>query len=358
MTVNAGSSSLHLVYVDGSATGDRLDLFEPPESSGVLGLVDAFVADQKAPDAVGHRLVHGGDEVRRARVVDDLLRAQLDIVADRAPLHVPPALMLLDRLRQRLPGVPHVVCPDSAFHSGLPAAAATYPLPARWRSRWGLRRYGFHGLSYSWATRRAAQLIGQDVTGLQMVLCHLGGGASVCAVDGGRSVDTSMGFTPLDGLPMSSRSGAIDPGMLIWLLGGRLSLEELAQGLYRESGLLGLSGGRSGDTRELVAAAHHDDAATLALEVYVHRVRREIAAAASSLSRLDALVFTGEVGWDQPEIRLAVCRGLRQLGVPAPVRGNRDDDGPVGPAGAAVSVLVIEPREDLQIATDAAAALP
>jgi len=262
------------------------------------------VGCHEPPEAVGHRLVHGGDVLRRAAVANDELRKALDRVAGLAPLHVPVALSLLDRLRQRLPNVPHVLCPDTAFHADLPDAAATYALPASWRSLWGLRRYGFHGLSYAWATRRAAKLLGRDVADVQMVLTHLGGGSSVCAVKSGRSVDTSMGFTPLDGVPMSTRSGAVDPGMLIWLLeGGRLSLSELADGLNQQSGLLGLSAGRSNDTRDLVAAASDDPTAALALDVFVHGVRREIAAAATSLDRLDAVVFTGEIGWDQPEVR-------------------------------------------------------
>jgi len=162
-----------------------------------------------------------------------------------------------------------------------------------------------------------------------------------------------MGFTPLDGVPMSTRSGAVDPGMLIWVLeGGRLSLSELADGLNQQSGLLGLSAGRSNDTRDLVAAASDDPTAALALDVFVHGVRREIAAAATSLDRLDAVVFTGEIGWDQPEVRHGVCSGLRQLGVPVPDRGNRADDGPVSPNDATVTVLVVEPREELEIATE------
>ncbi|GIF13886.1 acetate/propionate family kinase [Actinoplanes teichomyceticus] len=349
LTVNAGSNSLHLVLVDGDRVLDRCDLADPPGAAPATEAVRAFVSGRDAPAAVAHRLVHGGDLVRRPTIVDDELRAGLDRVADLAPLHVPPALTLLDTLRELLPDVPHVVCPDDAFHAGLPAHAATYPLPARWRERWGLRRHGFHGLSYAYATVRAAELLQRPVDRLQMVLAHLGGGASVCAVRDGRSVDTSMGFTPLDGVPMSKRSGAVDPGMLLWLLDGRLTLDELTDGLYHHSGLLGLSGGRSGDTRDLVGDP--------ALDVFTHRVRREIAAAATSLDRLDAVVFTGEIGWDQPEVRHAVCAGLGLLGVPLPVTGNRDEDGPISPAESRIAVLVVEPREELQLAREAGTAL-
>jgi acetate kinase len=353
LTVNAGSHSLHLADVDGDMISSRLDRSEPADSDEVAEAVDEFLAGHEAPEAVGHRLVHGGDVLNRAAVVTDELRETLDRVADLAPLHVPVALRLLDRMRQRLPGVPHVLCPDTAFHAELPDAAATYALPAPWRSRWGLRRYGFHGLSYSWATTRAAMLLGRDVAQMQIVVTHLSGGSSVCAVKEGRSVDTSMGFTPLDGLPMSTRSGAVDPGMLIWLLESkRLSLDELAEGLYHQSGLLGLSAGRSVDTRDLVAASADDPAAALALAVFVHRARREIAAAATSLDSVDAIVFTGEIGWDQPEVRHDICAGLGLLGVPVPILGNRTDDGPVSPRDAAVPVLVVEPREELEIASE------
>ena len=357
LTVNAGSASLQLAYLAGDAVLARCDVSGPPGSAEVAGTVRRFVAGHDVPDAVGHRLVHGGDLLRTATVVDPATRAALDRLRDLAPLHLPAALGLLDQLREQLPDTPHVLCPDTAFHADLPPAAATYPVPAPWRERWGLRRYGFHGLSYAYACRRAAALLGRGVPELHLLLAHLGGGASVCAVREGRSVDTSMGFTPLDGIPMSKRSGAVDPGMLLWLLDGRLSLDEVADGLYHRSGLLGLSGGRSDDTRDLVAAAPDDPTAGLALDVYNHRVRRELAAAATSLDRVDALVFTGEIGWDQPEVRHDICAGLRPLGLTTPVRGNRDDDGPVSADGVAVPVLVIRPREELEIADETRAAV-
>ncbi|MEN3608596.1 acetate/propionate family kinase [Plantactinospora sp. ZYX-F-223] len=358
LTVNAGSASLRLDYVRAGEVTDGLARTEPPGSAEADRAVRDFLAGHDPPDAVGHRLVHGGDLVRTPTRVDDALRSGLDRLGTLAPLHLPPALRLLDRIREQLPDVPQVLCPDTAFHAHLPAAAATYPLPARWRRRWGLRRYGFHGLSYAYALRRTAELLGRPADGLQLLLAHLGGGASVCAVRDGRSVDTSMGFTPLDGIPMSKRSGAVDPGMLLWLLDDdRLSLAELSEGLNSRSGLLGLSGGRSSDTRDLVAAAGGDPVAALALEVYAHRVRRELAAAATSLDRLDALVFTGEIGWDQPEVRHDVCAGLGLLGVTPPQGGNRETDTVVSAPDARVPVLVVEPREDLQVADETLAAL-
>ncbi|MFC7546526.1 acetate/propionate family kinase [Plantactinospora sp. GCM10030261] len=358
LTVVAGSSSLHLGYVRDGEVGERLDRSDPPGSPEAARDVQAFLDQHGAPDAVGHRLVHGGDLVTTPRPVDDRLRAALDALVTLAPLHLPPALRLLDQIRERLPDVPQVLCPDTGFHAGLPEHAATYPLPAAWRHRWGLRRYGFHGLSYAYALRRTAELLGRPAGELHVVLAHLGGGASICAVRDGRSVDTSMGFTPLDGIPMTKRSGAVDPGMLLWLLDDdRLSLAELTEGLNRSAGLLGLSDGRSDDTRDLVAAAPDDPAAALAMAVFTHRVRREIAAAATSLDRLDAVVFTGEIGWDQPEVRHDVCAGLRLLGLVPPIGGNRVDDGPVSEPEAAVPVLVVEPREELQVAAETEAAL-
>ncbi len=358
LTVNAGSASLHLALIEDDIARDRLDLTGRPDTPAADAAVGEFISGHQPPGAVGHRLVHGGEVVRKPMVLDDALLGEVRGLVDLAPLHLPPALHLIEELRGLLPDVPHVLCPDTGFHADLPEHAATYPLPAAWRARFGLRRYGFHGLSYAWATRRAADLLGRPVAELRMVLAHLGGGASVCAVTGGRSLDTSMGFTPLEGVPMSTRSGSVDPGMLLWLLEpGRLSLEEVTDGLNHHAGLLGLSG-RSGDTRDLVAAASGngdgagDPLAALALSVFAHRVRRAVAAAATSLDRLDALVFTGEIGWDQPEVREAVCAGLRLLGVAPPVRANLPEDGVVSPDGAAVPVLVVEPREELQLAAE------
>ncbi|WP_344872151.1 acetate/propionate family kinase [Nonomuraea antimicrobica] len=356
LTVNAGSSSLRLDLVQGGSLLDsaRSERAVDPAAAGEE--LDRFLGGHFDRDirAVAHRLVHGGDVVRAPTVADDETAAALRGLTSLAPLHMPPALALLDAAREQLPAVPHVLCPDTAFHAGLPDEAATYALPSEWRERHGLRRYGFHGLSYAWAADRVADLLGRPLAELDLVLVHLGGGCSVCAVSGGRSLDTSMGFTPLDGLPMCRRSGSVDPGMLVWLLRqGHLSVAELAEGLESRSGLLGLSGGRSADTRELVAAERDgDEAAGLALRVFAHRVSREIAAAATSLRRLDALVFTGEIGWDQPEVREAVCGRLGLLGVRPPVLGNRHDDGPVSASDAAVPVLVVQVREELQLARE------
>ena len=219
-----------------------------------------------------------------------------------------------------LPDVPAVACFDTAFHAGMPAAATTYAIPPEWRKRWALRKYGFHGLSHAYASRRAAEIVGRPVEELRIVTCHLGAGASLAAIRGGRSVDTTMGFTPLDGLVMATRSGSIDPGLVLWLVEHvRMPPAELAATLEHRSGLLGLAG--TADMRAILAAeAAGDETATLALGVYLHRLRASIAAMVAALGGLDVLVFTGGVGENAPAIRERVAarprlpRGRRRPG--------------------------------------------
>ncbi len=355
LVVNAGSSSLKLDLLD--ERDERIatqHIDGSPASPEARDALADFLQGARDIEAVGHRLVHGGPDITRPTVIDDALRRRLDAVAQLAPMHVPAALNAIDLARARLPGVPHVACVDTAFHADMPEPARTYALPEDWRRRFGLRRYGFHGLSYAWALRRTAELLGREPDQLHVVLAHLGGGASVCAVRDGRSVWTSMGFTPLEGLVMVKRSGSVDPGMLLWLQTTHgLSAQEISDALQYRAGLLGLSGGRSGDTRELVAAAQSgDQTAELAMAVYTLRVRQEIAAAAVSLDRLDALVFTGEIGADQPEVRQAVCDGLAVIGLGGTLDARQDADRMLARSDADVAVLLVHPREDRQIATE------
>jgi len=262
-----------------------------------------------------------------------------------------------------LPDVPSVACFDTAFHATLPAAASTYALPPEWRKRWDLRRYGFHGLSHAYASRRAAEILGRAPEGLRVVTCHLGAGASLAAVADGRSVDTTMGFTPLEGLVMATRSGSVDPGLVLWLAEhAGMPPAELAATLERRSGLLGLAG--TADMREIVTgAARGSPDARLALDVYVHRLRGAIAAMAASLGGLDALVFTGGVGEHAPAVRALAADGLGFLGVALdPGRNDADRNDPgrdsaggpadreIGADGASVRTLVVAAREDLEIA--------
>jgi acetate kinase len=253
-----------------------------------------------------------------------------------------------------------VACFDTAFHATLPAAASTYALPAAWRERFEIRRYGFHGLSHAWVARRAPALLGlQSAAGLRLVSAHLGAGASLCAIADGRSIDTTMGFTPLEGLVMATRSGSVDPGLLLWLLGRRaVSLRELADSLEHESGLLGLCG--TADMREVLARADAGEpASSEALEVYLHRLRAEVASMAASLGGIDALVFTGGVGEHSAQIRELALDGLSFLGLTVDRERNRAaaGDREISSAGAPAKVLVIAAREELEIARQTRAAL-
>ncbi|MCB8958653.1 MAG: acetate/propionate family kinase [Nocardioides sp.] len=330
----------------------RTLVVNPGSSSLKVTLVEdgTVVADDGGPyDAVGVRFVHGGPDHTAAVVVDDQVLSDLDLVSDLAPLHNPPALEAARDLRGRHAGVPVVACFDTAFHTTIPAAAATYALPREWNQRWRLRRYGFHGLSHAWAARRAAELVGRPAGELRMVTCHLGGGASLCAVRGGRSVDTTMGFTPLEGLVMQTRSGSVDPGLLLHLLRREgVSVDELYEVLDRGSGLKGLSG-TSGDFQEVRRArADGDTGAALAFDVYVHRLVREAGAMAAAAGGLDVLVFTGGVGEHAPELRTAVGERLAHLGVRVDSTRNDAASGG-GDAVVGDGVVVVEAREDLEI---------
>ncbi len=266
-------------------------------------------------DAVGHRIVHGGTAFLGPVLLDERVTARIAALASLAPLHQPKALAALAAVSAAVPGVPAVASFDTAFHASLPAAASTYALPAPWRRRWDLRRYGFHGLSHAYATRRTAELLGVPAADLRLVTCHLGAGASLAAVRDGRSVDTTMGFTPLEGLVMATRSGSVDPGLVLWLADHvGMPPEELAATLEHRSGLLGLAG--TADMREILAGAEAGrDEAVLALGVYLHRLRASIAAMTASLGGLDAIVFTGGVGERSPAIRALAADGLGYLGI-------------------------------------------
>jgi acetate kinase len=249
-----------------------------------------------------------------------------------------------------------VACFDTAFHADLPDAAATYALPSAWRSRWGLRRFGFHGLSHAYAARRVAELAGQDLAELRVVTCHLGAGASLCAVRGGRSVDTTMGFTPLEGLVMGTRAGSVDPGLLMYVL-EKLPREEVSAALEEKSGLLGLSES-SGDMREVRRAADSGDiAARLALDVYGHRLRAELAAMAMSMDGLDVVAFTGGVGEADPRTRSMAESALLGIHLDESANASAEGDAEIGRSDAPVRAFVVEAREDVEIACQVRRAL-
>ena len=350
--VNAGSSSLKLRLLgDGNRPLAQQDLPAAHGRFEAAALTSALAAMGDA-DAVGHRVVHGGTVFTGSVRVDPGVEARLRALIDLAPLHLPANLAAMDAVARVRPDLPAIACFDTAFHVGLPAEAATYALPLEWRERYGLRRFGFHGLSHAYAARRAATLLGRDPGALRTVTCHLGSGASLAAVQGGRSVDTTMGFTPLEGLVMATRSGSVDPGLLLWLEEhAGLRPHDLATALDERSGLLALAG--TADMREaLRASAAGEPRAQLALGVYVHRLRGSVAAMAAALGGLVALVFTGGVGEHAPEVRTLTAAGLGFLGVALDEEANRAaaQDADISAPGAAVRTLVVAAREDVEIA--------
>lgn len=354
LVVNAGSSSLKLrVLGPGDVVDGAADLPAPRGVTDVRELEEA-IRGLGAVDAVGHRVVHGGTVFSGPVRIDPGVVRRLEALTDLAPLHQPKSLAALAAVTAVLPDVPAVACFDTAFHATLPPAAFTYALPPEWRKRWDLRRYGFHGLSHAYASRRAAEVLGRTPQGLRIVTCHLGAGASLAAVLDGRSVDTTMGFTPLDGLVMATRSGSVDPGLVLWLAEHvGMPPAELAATLERRSGLLGLAG--TADMREIVAgAAAGRPEARLALDVYVHRLRGAIASMAAALGGLDVLVFTGGVGERAPVVRALAADGLSFLGVTLdPARNETGpEDREIGADGVQVRTLVVAAREDLEIARE------
>jgi acetate kinase len=347
LVVNPGSTSLKTALM---VDGDTVSTAEVGAGQA-LDEVARVAADWMPLDAAAVRFVHGGPDHVEPVLVDERVLVELDAVTPLAPLHNPTALAAARALLDAHPQLPVVACFDTSFHAGLPAAASTYALPRAWNQRWRLRRYGFHGLSHEYAAGRAAELIGRPLADLRLVICHLGGGASLCAVVGGRSVDTTMGYTPLEGLVMQVRSGSVDPGLLMWLQQqAGVDLDELGETLEHRSGLAGLSG-TSGDLRDVVAGADRgEDACRLALDVYRHRLVRELGGMVASAGGLDCLVFTGGVGEHQPDVRAAVGERLGWLGVaidPERNRAETAEDRDVAVPGSAVRVLVVAAREEL-----------
>jgi acetate kinase len=353
LVVNAGSSSVKLSLIGTKEETVAERELPAPRLEIERGALEGALADGLGDaDAVGHRIVHGGRRFSEPIVIEPDTEAALRELVELAPLHQPKSIAALDAVSAALPDRPAVACFDTAFHATLPEAAATYALPARWRDRWGVRRYGFHGLSHAWVARHLPELLGRRAAGLRIVSCHLGAGASVCAIDSGRSVDTTMGFTPLEGLVMATRSGSVDPGLLLWLLSeARVTVPELADGLEHDSGLLGLSG--TADMREaLLREAGGQPAAHLGVETYLHRLRASVAAMAASLGGLDALAFTGGVGQNSADVRSRTTQGLRFLGVEVDdgLNAHAEGDADVTAPGARVKTVVLRAREDLEIA--------
>jgi acetate kinase len=323
LVVNAGSTSLKLSVVDSNEQSRPLASFE----------------DAPAVAAVGHRIVHGGERFSAPILIDGGVVHELAKLVELAPLHMEPAVEAIATAQTTLPDVPHVAVFDTAFHATLPDVASTYLLAKRFRA-YGIRRYGFHGLSVQWVAER--------IPVSRLVVCHLGGGSSVTAVCDGRSIDTTMGFTPLEGVPMATRAGSLDPGALLYLLRHGVTLHDLDHALEHESGLMALAG--TGD----VAALEADESpqAQLALDVYSYRISQAIAAMAVALEGLDALAFTAGVGEHSARVRAAVCRRLGFLGVEIDERANAraDGDRTISTPSSASRVHVITAREDIVVA--------
>lgn len=364
LVLNAGSSTLKASVVAADRPGDAPqppvagltinwgnDATKGADVQAGVATVLAQLAEQGLEPgdlaAVAHRVVHGGEAFREPALVDEALLAVIVALGPLAPLHNPVAAATIRAAQAALPGLAHVAVFDTAFHATLPEAAWRYPLPAEWEG-WGLRRYGFHGLSVAWSVERAATLLGRPARKLNLVVAHLGSGCSVTAVAGGRSLATSMGMTPLEGLMMGTRAGSIDPGIILAVLRDqRRTAAELADDLNHLAGLLGVSG-RSAGMRELEAAATGgDQRAALAIEMFVDRTAAGIAAASTALTGLDALVFTGGIGENSGAVRARIVERLAVLGL-LPI----DDTGPGGDrrldqGSAGRAILRVAAREDV-----------
>lgn len=393
LVINAGSSSIKYQLID-PATGERhaAGLVErigeregrivhegaaasetakaertlpvQDHAAGFAAMIDAFAAAGTPIEgfgiaAVGHRVVQGGDLFFAPTVIDDAVAASILALGELAPLHNPGEYLAIQAARALFGGIPHVAVFDTAFHQTMPAAAYTYAIDADVAKTQGIRRYGFHGASHQVVSRGAAEFLGRPLAELKQIVLHLGNGASACAVDGGRSIDTSMGFTPLEGLVMGTRSGDIDPGAMLHLLRTGYDVEALDDLLNKRSGLLGLAG--SNDFRDVrAAAAAGDERALLAIEVSAHRIRQYLGAYLVALGGADVLVFTAGLGENAPDLRARVCRDMEWCGlVLDPARNESLDRGPrrISADESRIAVLVIPTDEEAEIARQTSALL-
>jgi acetate kinase len=383
LVLNSGSSSVKFALIT-AGTGERVlggladrvgtaeavlrirrpagDVTEPLPDSSREAVIARILDRAAGPDAdligAGHRVVHGGDRFSDSVLVDDGVIAAIRSFAPLAPLQNPADLTGIEAIRAARPGLPQVAVFDTAFHQTMPASAFRYAVPEEWYTRYGVRRYGFHGTSHRFVSERAAVLLGRPLGGLRLVTAHLGNGCSAAAVRDGVSVDTTMGLTPLEGLVMGNRSGDIDPGVFAYLAGqtGR-DAAELTETLNTRSGLLGLSG-TSNDMRAIQdAAARGDERARLALDVFVHRLAKAVAGLVTSLKRLDALVFTGGIGENSAVVRGLVLARLGFLGLTEDPAANAAHGRPTGgriSRPGPVQALVVPTDEELMIARDTA----
>ncbi|HAE92313.1 acetate/propionate family kinase [Tissierella praeacuta] len=388
LVINCGSSSLKYQLIDmngeevlckglverigieGSkikhdTTGKERVIIEEPMANHkvALGLVLNALIDEnhgaiKSMDeigAVGHRVVHGGETFASSVIIDDEVMKVLDECIELAPLHNPPNITGIEACKELMPNTPMVAVFDTAFHQTMEADNYIYPIPYEYYEKYKIRRYGFHGTSHKYVSLRAAEILGKDIKDLNIVTCHLGNGSSVCAVQGGKSVDTSMGFTPLEGLAMGTRSGDIDPAIIPFIMDKEnMSFEEVNNMLNKQSGVLGISG-ISSDFRDLeIAANEGNERAKLALDVFVNRVKKYVGAYVATMCRVDALVFTAGIGENSGSIREKVCEGLECLGINIDTELNnvRGEEAKLNKDSNSVNILVIPTNEELMIARD------
>lgn len=356
LVLNAGSSTLKWTVLedrDRATLASGIETWKGPEIAGRVDQVRAVLTGMAAFDCVGHRIVHGGARFTAPMILDRANRVALDDLSELDPLHMRPAVAAIDAVTAAAPSVRQVCSFDTAFHARMPEAAAGYALPFEWSERWNLRRFGFHGLSVRYAVERARELLGAPPR--RLIVCHLGSGCSVTAVANGVSIDTTMGFTPLDGVMMATRSGSVDPGLLLYLqLRCGIDAAELRDALESRSGLLGVSG-ISGDVRTVIAAADAgSERAQLAYDRFVLGLRRAIGAMTGVLGGVDAIVYTGGIGEHSARVREAASIALRFAGLEIDGKTNQESatDRTISTAASVVSAHVIHAREDLVILDD------
>jgi acetate kinase len=358
LVLNAGSSTIKWSVLETGNAATVVDAGDNEWASSDLSRrseqIRAIVRRSPGLGAVGHRVVHGGVRFTGPTIIDAAARAALEGLVDLDPLHMGSAIAGIDAVTVAAPAVPQVASFDTAFHAGMPAASATYPLPFDWSDRWQLRRFGFHGISVAYSVERIRAMLGRLPS--RTLVCHLGSGCSITAVLDGRSVDTTMGFTPLEGVMMATRSGSIDPGLLLHLQRrAGIGPDELLETLDSRSGLLGVSG-ISGDLRRVLQAADQGSArARLAYDAFIWSVRRAVGAMAGVLGGAEVIVFTGGIGEHSDRVRADVAPALGSEGLmldrPANLSGRGDRI--VSSARSPVTAIVVEAREDLMILSDA-----
>jgi acetate kinase len=364
LVLNCGSSSVKYRLLDGSDTAAAGLIEKIGESDGDVPDFDAALqkimssVDLTGLDAVGHRVVHGGSAFQQATVIDDDVVATIESLVPLAPLHNPAALAGIAVARKLLPDVPQVAVFDTAFHATIPPEGRFYAIDASLAERWAVRRYGFHGTSHAYAARRTAEHLGLDASRVNVITLHLGNGASACAIQGGRSVATSMGMSPQGGLVMGTRSGDIDPTVIFHLhRAAGLPIDEIENSLTRYAGLQGLTG--ENDMRSVLRRrAAGDPAATLAFDLYCRRIKEYVGAYLAVLGRVDAITFTAGVGEHSADVRAAALAGLDALGIRVDPDRNAAPATVISPDGSSVAVCVIPADEELEIAHQSRAALP